>query len=101
MRFLLQVTVPVEKFNESVRDGSVSEKMGRILDELKPEAAYFLTRDGKRTGFLVVNMNDVSEIPRIAEPWFLYFDASVDIQPVMTPEDLKRGGLDKLGKKWK
>jgi hypothetical protein len=100
MRFLLHVSLPVEKFNDAVRDGVAHEKLGRILEETKPEAAYFTATDGNRSAFLVVNMTSASDIPRLAEPWFLNFDASIEVLPVMTPQDLQQAGLDKLGKKW-
>jgi len=100
MRFLLHVSLPVDRFNEAVRDGVAQEKIGRILEETKPESAYFTATDGKRSGFLIVNMASASDIPRLAEPWFLHFDASIELLPVMTPQDLQQAGLDKLGKKW-
>jgi hypothetical protein len=56
--------------------------------------------DGNRGGYLIVNLNDASEIPKYAEPWFLTFDAKIEAQVAMTPEDLAKGGLDQLGKKW-
>ena len=68
MRFVMHISLPVDKFNEAVRDGSAGEKMRRILDDAKPEAAYFTAKDGKRGGILVVEMSDVSQIPRFAEP---------------------------------
>jgi hypothetical protein len=68
---------------------------------MKPEAAYFCTEGGNRDGFFVVNMNDVSEMPRVAEPWFLTFDASVEFRPAMTPADLQKAGLDDSGKTWR
>jgi hypothetical protein len=37
-------------------------------------------------------MEDVSLIPAIAEPWFLAFNASVEIHPVMIPDDLAKAG---------
>jgi hypothetical protein len=100
MRFVMHVSLPVEKFNQAVRDGSAGKKIARILDELKPEAAYFFARGGKRGGFLIVNLPNTSDIPRFAEPWFLTFDATVEFLPTMTPDDLARAGLDELGKKW-
>ena len=100
MRFVLHVTLPVEKFNQAVRDGSIGEKMHRILEDTKPEAAYFCAEDGKRGGFLIVNLQDTSDMPRLAEPWFLMFDATVEFLPAMTPQDLQRAGLDDLGKRW-
>ncbi len=39
-------------------------------------------------------MNDVSELPAIAEPWFLAFNAEIEATPAMTPEDLMKAGPD-------
>jgi hypothetical protein len=36
----------------------------------------------------------------LAEPWFLAFHADVEFRVAMTPEDLKRAGLEELGKSW-
>jgi len=101
MRFLLSITFPVEKFNQMVRDGLADNTMARIIEDAKPEAAYFFAHDHKRGGFLIINMNSASELPRFAEPWMLQFNSSIDIQPVMTPDDLKQAGLDALARKWK
>jgi Domain of unknown function (DUF3303) len=101
MRFLLNVSIPTGKFDQAIADGTISSKMGKILEETKPEAAYFCAKDGKRGGFLVVNMDDVSEIPKLAEPWFMQFDAEVQFLPTMTPVDLQKANLEGLGKKWK
>jgi hypothetical protein len=101
MRFILHISLPVDRFNQAVLDGTVAEKMQRILEETKPEAAYFCAKDGKRGGFVVVDLSDPSEMPRFAEPWFLLFDASVEFLPAMTPQDLQRAGLDKLAKQWR
>jgi len=101
MRFLLHISLPPERFNEAVRDGTVGEKIERILEDMKPEAAYFCAKDGKRGGFFVVEMSDVSEMPRFAEPWFLQFDATVEFLPAMTAQDLQRAGVDELARKWR
>jgi hypothetical protein len=100
MRTLLTVTFPHETFNAAVRDGSAGAKLMRILDELKPEAVYFTDRQGKRAAVVVVDLPDASKVPALAEPWFLAFNADVEFKIVMTPEDLAKGGLDELGKKW-
>ena len=100
MRILFQVTMPHEPFNTYVKDGSVGGKMKRILDELKPEAAYFTEIDGRRTAILIIQMNDTSQIPSIAEPWFLTFNGDCHFHPAMVPEDLAKADLAALGKKW-
>jgi hypothetical protein len=91
---------PIEPFNSAVKNGTVGAKMRQILDATKPEAAYFTERDGHRGGILVVNMDKASDIPRLAEPWFLNFNAEVEIRIAMTPEDLAHAELEALGKKW-
>ena len=74
--------------------------MQRILDGLKPEAVYFTEFGGRRTALLVVNVDDPSQIPMLAEPWFLIFNADVEFHIAMTPGDLAKAGLAALGKKW-
>jgi len=100
MRFIMHVSMPVEKFNEALRDGSAAKKLGRILEDTKPEAAYFTAKDGKRGAYIIVNIANASDIPRLAEPWFLNFNATVEIMPAMIPEDLQKAGLDEIAKKW-
>jgi len=65
-----------------------------ILAGLRPEAVYFTDSNGQRGGFSFLEMQDASQIPAIAEPWFLAFNASIEIHPVMTPDDLARAGGD-------
>jgi hypothetical protein len=100
MRMLLHVKIPHEKFNAAVRDGSAEKKMKQILEETKPEAVYFTEYDGLRGAIMIININDPSEVPKFAEPWFLSFNADVEFRIAMEPEDLGRAGLEKLGKKW-
>ncbi|MEE9257644.1 MAG: DUF3303 family protein [bacterium] len=92
MRFLLKVEMPVEKANELAVEGKLGEAIQTILDDLEPEAAYFTTSNGNRAGYIFVDIEDASEIPAFAEPWFLALEADVDIVPVMTPEDLQKAG---------
>jgi 7,8-dihydro-6-hydroxymethylpterin-pyrophosphokinase len=33
-------------------------------------------------------MTDSSQLPAVAEPFFLAFNAVIDVQPAMTPQDL-------------
>ena len=100
MRMLMIVAMPHHKFNAAVKDGSAGAKLGKILEATKPESVHFTSICGKRTAVMVVDLPDASKIPALAEPWFLTFEADVQLYPCMTPEDLKRGGLDVLAKKW-
>ena len=90
MRMLLRVTIPVEAGNAAVKEGTLGSTIERILADLKPEAAYFFDDNGQRAGSIVFDMKDASQIPAIAEPWFLAFNAKVSLRPVMTPQDLAK-----------
>ena len=100
MRMLVDIHLPVEPFNILVKEGTAGKIMQDILRDLKPEAVYFTSRDGKRGATIVVDVADASKIPSIAEPFFLHFNASVSLHPCMTPEDLAKAGLEELGKKY-
>ena len=100
MRMLVDFNFPLEPFNTLVRNGTAGQKIEQIMNDIKPEAAYFSTRDGKRGGILIVDVADPSKFPAIAEPLFLTFNASVQFQIVISPEELGRAGLDELGKKY-
>ena len=100
MRMLMQTKIPHDKFNDAVRDGTAGQKMQRILDATKPEAVYFTEYDGHRGAIMIVNVDDPSQVPSFAEPWFLLFNADVEFHIVMSPDDLGRAGLDALAKKW-
>jgi hypothetical protein len=90
---LLRVSIPVEAGNAAAKAGTLGSTVERILADLKPEAAYFFADDsGQRSGSIVFDMNDTSQIPAIAEPWFLAFNAKVSLRPIMNPQDLAAGG---------
>jgi len=100
MKMLLTVEFPHEPFNSLVRSGKAGQILGRILDAIKPEAAYFTEQDGMRGGIFLVDVQKPSDVPAFAEPFFLQFQANVRFRIVMSPEDLQRAGLEELGKKW-
>jgi hypothetical protein len=100
MRMLMMVRLPHETFNAAVRDGSAGPKTSAILDEIKPEAVYFTEMDGLRTVVLIVEIAGSFEIPGMAEPWFLSFNADVEFHILMGRQELEDADLAELGRKW-
>jgi hypothetical protein len=93
MRTLLRVSIPVETGNAAAKAGTLGSTVEKLLADLKPEAAYFFNDDnGNRSGSIVFDLKDSSEIPGIAEPWFLAFNAKVSFRPVMNAQDLAKAG---------
>ncbi|HZL62214.1 MAG TPA: hypothetical protein VFC32_07930 [Pseudolabrys sp.] len=91
MRMMLRFTLPVEKGNQAFKDGSLGKTLESIMNKLKPEAAYFAPTDGKRGGMMFFDLAEASQIVEIVEPLFSNLNAAVEIAPVMTGDDLRKG----------
>ncbi len=87
---LLKVNIPTQAGNAAMKSGAIPTKLKQILDDLKPEAAYFAEDNGERTAYLVIDMAEPADLPRIAEPFFLAFGARLTARPAMTVEDLMK-----------
>jgi hypothetical protein len=100
MRMILNVTMPPEPFNTLVREGKAGEILGRILDEMKPEAIYFTERDGQRGAIAIVDVSEPSQVPGVCEPWFLSFNAQCRLRIAMSGEELQKAGLGEIAERW-
>ena len=90
MRFMVSCRIPTEKGNRLIREGKLGETIQSIMEDLKPEAAYFTDVDGDRGGYFIVNMDDASQLPAMAEPLFFGLGATIQVHLVMTAEDLQK-----------
>ena len=92
MRMLLKVSIPNDAGNAAILNGTLAGTIQKILDELKPEAAYFSEDNGERTGYIFFDMQEPSQLPAVAEPWFLALNARITVRPAMIPADLAAAG---------
>jgi uncharacterized protein DUF3303 len=102
MRYLVRFHIPIETGNEALRNTEFGSKMQQLLSEINAEAAYFTSIDGQRGGYIVVNFDDASKIPAIAEPLFFWLKADLEFIPVMLLDDLAKAGpaIEAAVKKW-
>ncbi len=103
MRVLFKARIPTEVGNAAAREGELGEMIAKILEDQKPEAAYFTDENGMRCAYLILEIESSSEIPKISEPWLLSFNAEIELHPAMSAEDLEKAGpwiaeaVDKYG----
>jgi hypothetical protein len=88
MRFLMRISFPVEAGNAAAKKDGF-KVVDEILRQQRPEAAYFVATGGRRTCIMIIDVPSASDIPRIAEPWFLALHASIEATPAMIAEDLR------------
>lgn len=64
MRMLMKWSPGTREASEAIRSGRMAD-ISETIDELaKPEAQYFCTEDGTRTGYVFFDLADPSDIPR-------------------------------------
>jgi hypothetical protein len=100
MKMLMMVECPNEPFNSLIKAGTAGQVIERILASIKPEAAYFTEQDGMRGGIFLVDVNEPSDIPALAEPFFLNFNASCKFRIMLSAQDLQKADLGSLGQTW-
>ncbi|NGO15490.1 hypothetical protein G5C60_49945 [Streptomyces sp. HC44] len=99
MRVMLRATLDTEKSSEAIKAGRLPDVIKGVMDKIKPEAAYFMPNEGQRSCVFVFDMQDSSELPVLAEPFFLQLGARIEVSPVMNLDDLQKGlsGLSAAG----
>ena len=91
MRVLLTVELDTAKTNAAITDKTLAETVSSVVGPLKPEAVYFGAKDGLRTGFIVFDLQEPSDIPSVAEPFFQKLGAKISFIPVMSLDDVQEG----------
>ena len=91
MRTLLKWELGLEATNEAIRSGRIEALNKSLAERTQPEAAYFGTENGRRTGYIFFDLVDPALIPVIAEPLFQELHSTVEFIPVMNADELQRG----------
>jgi hypothetical protein len=102
MRILLKASLDTAASNRHIQNGTLGPLMKSVMDELKPEAAYFTLENGKRAAYVFMNIEDASEIPRICEPFLLALEAEVEVTPAMNSDDIRKAmpSIESAAKKY-
>ena len=100
MRMLMKWRLGVAEASEAIRSGRMAE-INKTLDELtKPEAQYFCTEGGTRTGHVFFDLGGPADIPPIAEPLFRELNATGQVFPAINGAQLG-DGIAKASAAWR
>jgi hypothetical protein len=91
MRMLLKFAFDTQAASEAIRTGVMADINKGLFESTRPEAAYFGTENGLRTGYIFFDLDDPSRIPVLAEPLFQGTGANVQFIPVMNTDELLKG----------
>ena len=92
MRMMLRAVVDTDAGNEALRNGTMVKAIEQMVQQLHPEAAYFVgSEDGQRACVVVFDMADSAQLPVISEPLFQTGRARVTLTPCMNIDDLQTG----------
>ena len=92
MRMMLNAVMDNAAGNEAIRSGTMAKLIEQSIQELHPEATYFLSsNDGRRSCVMVFDLDDASRIPAVSEPFFQGGAERVTLVPCMDLADLQRG----------
>ena len=88
---LILAKIPTEDGNKMVQDPKFLEKIEKYINKVKAEATYFFETNGNRVASFIVDIESADQIPVLSEPLFSGMGAHVELHPVMSLDDLKKG----------
>ena len=91
MRIMVKVTIPVEAGNAAFKDGRLGKTFAAFVDQFRPESSYFFPEGGKRNALFVIDLKDSTQVPVVAERFFVELGAAVEMTPAMTYDELQKG----------
>ncbi|MEC4019788.1 hypothetical protein [Streptomyces sp. H27-D2] len=98
MRTLMTVQIDTDAGNQALKSGGVPQVLQRLIGQTNPEVVFFSVTNGARAAYLLFDLKDPSDMPRLLEPLFSELNAKVTLSPAMNLDDLT-AGLGKLDAK--
>jgi hypothetical protein len=89
MRFLILAKIPTE--TKWYRTQTFWQKIEKYINKAKAEATYFFEAEGNRVASFIVDIESADQIPVFTEPLFSGMGAHVELHPIMSLDDLKKG----------
>ncbi len=97
MRIMMKASFPVEAGNKGIKEGILPRTVMGFVEQMKPESCYFFPEGGKRTAIFFFDLKDPALMPVVTEPFFTNLNASIEMAPAMSLDDM-RTGVEKMMK---
>ncbi|MFG2878368.1 DUF3303 family protein [Streptomyces sp. NPDC048337] len=88
MRVMLRAHLDTAASNEGIKSGALPQAVKRLLEKVRPEAAYFGLHEGVRSCWIVFDLQDSATMPSLSWELFQDFNAEIEVGPVMTAEEM-------------
>ena len=86
MRLLMKIAIPTAAENAVVSDPKFNEELRALFLKLGAEATYSNTLDGRRFDYVLVDLEDVTQITAVAEPVFRFLKVKPEFLPEVAPK---------------
>ena len=86
MRLLMKIAIPTAAENAAVSDPKFNEKLRSLFLKLGAEATYSNTLDGRRFDYVLVDLDDVTQMTAVAEPVFRFLKVKPEFLPEVAPQ---------------
>jgi hypothetical protein len=86
MRFLMKIAIPTTTENAAVSNPKFNEELRALFLKLGAQATYSNTLDGRRFDYVLVDLDDVTQITAVAEPVFRFLKVKPEFLPEVTPQ---------------
>jgi hypothetical protein len=86
MRLLMKIAIPTVAENAVAGYPKFNEELRALFLALGAKATYSNTLDGRRCDYVLVDLDDVTQIPEVAEPVFRFLKVKPEFLPEVTPK---------------
>ncbi|MBT2481937.1 DUF3303 family protein [Streptomyces sp. ISL-94] len=90
MRVMLRAHMDTAATNEGIKSGALPQAIKKLMETVKPEAAYFGLHEGVRSCWIVFDLQDSAMMPSLTWDLFQEFHAEIEVAPVMKAEELAK-----------
>ncbi|MEM1059174.1 MAG: hypothetical protein AAGK14_07985 [Verrucomicrobiota bacterium] len=90
MRMMYKFLIPNQKGDQTKLDGSLRKALKELVEETKPESAYFYMYHGKRGGLLVFDVEHPGDLVPINDKLIAATGAEINVHPTLNWEELEK-----------